>query len=63
MQTLSTPSSKPATIILNTLAQAPANRPSDAEVAEVHLAVLEGREVPERVVDTIVDRLLKELSW
>lgn len=52
---------KPMQIILNTLARQSAATP--AEVAAVRRAVLEGRDVPERAMDVIVDRLMKELSW
>jgi hypothetical protein len=36
---------------------------SNAEREEVHRAFGEGRDVRERTMDHVVDRLLKELTW
>ena len=36
---------------------------SDAERRAVRAAVAEGRDVPERALDHVVERLLKELTW
>jgi hypothetical protein len=36
---------------------------SDAERHAVRTAVADGRDVPERALDHVVDRLLKELTW
>ena len=35
----------------------------DAELSAARAAVLDPRDVKERVVDSVVDRLLKELTW
>jgi len=64
MQTLlnrSNTASKPARVILNTLARP--HSATEAEKAAVRQAVLEGKDVPDRAMDKIVDRLMKELSW
>lgn len=54
---------KPSRVIFNRLTVANAGRPSAPERDAVIQAVQEGRDLPERAVDIIVDRLLKELSW
>ncbi len=54
-------SRQPARVILNTLAKQ--HTATDTEKSAVRQAVLEGRDVPDRAMDKIVDRLMKELSW
>ncbi|HEV7301808.1 MAG TPA: hypothetical protein VGN72_20905 [Tepidisphaeraceae bacterium] len=64
MQNLMNRPTKSSHIILRTLAARPGEqRPTAAERAAVRQAVEEGKDIPERAVDTIVDRLMKELSW
>jgi hypothetical protein len=64
MQNLLNRPSKNSRIILRTLAAAPEpHRPTAAERSAVYEAAAKGKEIPERAVDAIVERLLKELSW
>ena len=43
--------------------EADAGRFSDAERRAVRAAVADGRDVPERALDHVVDQLLNELTW
>ena len=64
MQNLLNRPTKSSHIILRTLAARPGeHRPTNAERAAVREAMAEGKDIPERAVDAIVDRLIKELSW
>ena len=64
MQTLAlAPTRKPTRVVLNRLADVSFGRPTAHDRSAVLQAVAEGRDIPERTVDAIVDKLLKELSW
>jgi hypothetical protein len=64
-QTLSTRSTKPARVVLRTLAGTRKTSPgaSPEERAAVLSVIRDGRDVSDRAMDVIVDRMLRELTW
>jgi len=63
MQPQTQPYRQPSSVILNRLADIGPGVDPSHDREEVLTALKEGRDIPERAVDVIVDRLLKELSW